>query len=53
MNTQITSIQPPGIETEFTAVGVGLTRTECVLVTQSGALIDSRALCNTTTLGEP
>lgn len=38
MNPQITSSHLPGIGTEITAVGVALTRPECVLATQSGSL---------------
>ena len=38
MNPQIKSSHLPGFVTELTAVGVALTRPECVLATQSGSL---------------
>ena len=46
--SQITSIQPSGIDTELLAIGVALTRPECVLATRSGALVDSLTFCNAT-----
>jgi sugar lactone lactonase YvrE len=38
MNPQITPSPPPGVGTELTAVGVALSRPECVLATRSGVL---------------